>query len=256
MSEPIPEGGAAIITWAIRLTAAWGVIGVLFASLFALPTGTPAERAVFDMGFGLVIIWIVIGGLLQVRLREVIRARVVGIWLPWRVTFVLFCILMAMLEEVVTVTMTNSAPIFGVAYGEAYITASGHYLDVIFFHSVVAFVPMFIGWSWLLARYAYRPADVFLCFGLTGTLAEAGYGGIAQAINFGFWAFVYGLMVYLPAYCAPRDRGALPLRWWHYPLGVFFPYLAAIFYLAVLALLSTFVGIEPHPDIHFPPIGG
>ena len=47
------------------------------------------------------------------------------------------CILLAMLEEVVTTSMTNCAPLFGVKIGEAYITASSNYFDVILRHSVV-----------------------------------------------------------------------------------------------------------------------
>jgi hypothetical protein len=238
----------------IKLTAAWGIVSVTLAGVVLVQAASPAQRAVFGMGFGLIGIWSVIGGLLQVRFREAVRRQVRRIPLDWRVTFVLFCIVMAMLEEAVTVTMTNLAPLFGVGYGEAYITASGHYLDVILFHSVVAFVPMFVGWAWLLARYDFSPGAVFLLFGLTGTIGEAGFAGAQQLINFGFWVFVYGLMVYLPVYSIPRDRGAKPPRWWHYPLGVLFPYLSAMFYLGVLWALSAVFSIPVHPPIHFPPI--
>jgi hypothetical protein len=59
---------------------------------------------------------------------------------------------------------------------------------------------------------------VLLLFGITGSIAEA----IIQPTNLfgGFWVFVYGLMVYLPACTVPEDRPAKPPRWWCYPLAV------------------------------------
>ena len=112
---------------------------------------------------------------------------------------------MALLEEAVTTTMTNLAPVLGVAIGQAYITASANYLDVVLGHSVIVFVPMFAAWAWLLSRYDFRPAEVFLLFGLTGTLAEAGTFGPQMLAMAGVWVWVYGLMVWLPAYALPRQ---------------------------------------------------
>jgi hypothetical protein len=36
--------------------------------------------------------------------------------------------------------------------------------------------PMFVAWAATLRRVDFRPNAVFLLFGLTGTLAEAGFG--------------------------------------------------------------------------------
>ena len=69
---------------------------------------------------------------------------------------------MALLEEAVTTTMTNCAPLLGVSLGQAYITASSNYFDVILGHSVIVFVPQFAAWAWLLSRYDFQPAEVFL----------------------------------------------------------------------------------------------
>jgi hypothetical protein len=131
--------------------------------------------------------------------------------------------------------------------GAAYITASANYLDVVCRHSVVAFVPMFAGWAVMLRYYDFSPNAVFLLFGLTGVLAELMFGGAQALIGFGLWIFVYGLMVYLPAYAVPSDRGARRPRVWHYALAVLLPIGCAIpVALAVRAL---------HPvSIHFPPI--
>lgn len=54
----------------------------------------------------------------------------------WKKKFVVFATVLALIEEAITTTMTNLAPLFGVEIGEAYITASTNYVDVVLFHSV------------------------------------------------------------------------------------------------------------------------
>ena len=131
--------------------------------------------------------------------------------------------------------------------GAAYITASANYLDVVALHSVVVFVPMFIAWAWMLSRWDFSPAEVFLLFGLTGFLAEAQFAGTFNLAQAPFWIFVYGLMVWLPAASLPSRNGAKKPRWWAYPLAVILPFVFAIPVAVVVSLL--------HPvKIHFPPI--
>jgi hypothetical protein len=232
----------------IAALGVWGALTTGAAAAVVLTGAGPNSRAVIKMALGLVLLWIVLGGLLMRRLRDPLRAAVQKLHLDWRLKFVLFCTLLALVEEAVTVTMTNLAPVFGVPLGAAYITASADYFDVVGLHSVVVFVPMFIGWAWLLQRYDFSPNAVFLLFGLTGTLAEVSFGGAQQLLSLGFWTFVYGLMVYLPAYaCLPAGRDARQPRPWHYLLAVFFPDLFAI----PVAVVLHFI----HPvRIHFPPI--
>jgi hypothetical protein len=232
----------------ITAVGVWGGLTTAAVAAVVLIGGRSASRAVIKMALGLVLLWIVLGGLLTRRLRDPLRAVVQNLRLDWRIKFVLLCTLLALIEEAVTVSMTNLAPAFGVPPGAAYITASANYLDVVCLHSVVVFVPMFIGWAWLLNRYAFSPNAVFLLFGLTGTLADVSFGGAQQLLAFGFWTFVYGLMVYLPAYaCLPSERAAIQPRPWHYLLAVFLP---DLFVLPVAAGLHFI-----HPvKIHFPPI--
>ena len=175
-------------------------------------------RAVLGMGWGLIFLWIGVGGTLMYRFREPLREAVLKIRLGWQWKFILFATFLALVEEVVTTAMTNLAPLFGVKVGEAYITASTNYLDVVALHSVVMFVPLFVGWALILSRYAFSPFSVFLLFGLTGTVMETNFG-LKNPLEFGLWIFVYGLMVFLPAYCVPSERNTRPLRWWHYPLA-------------------------------------
>ena len=211
----------------------------------------PVERAVLAMAWGLILLWIGVGGTLMYRFREPIRQAVLKIRLDWRLKFILFATLLALAEEAITTTMTNLAPLFGVKVGEAYITASTNYLDVVALHSVVVIVPLFVGWAFILSRYAFSPFSVFLLFGLTGMAAETNLG-LKNPLEFGLWIFVYGLMVYLPAYCVPPERKLRSLRWWHYPLAVVVPFL-----FIPLVPLRFLLGLlfPHHPNIHFPPIG-
>ena len=181
------------------------------------------HRAVIGMAWGLILLWILLAGTLMHRFREPVRKAVSNIRLDWRLKFILLATTLALIEEGITTSMTNLAPLFGVKVGEAYIAASANYLDVVALHSVVVFVPMFVGWAILLWRYDFSPFAVFVLFGLTGTAAEMSFGGPQHALEFGLWIFVYGLMVYLPSYCVPSDRKTRAPRWWHYPLAAIAP---------------------------------
>ena len=194
----------------IILLAIWLGISTTIVLIIALTTMGPNSRAVIMMGAGLILLWVALGGSLMFIFRNRIRQTVLGLPGDWRIKFVLFATLLALLEEAVTVSMTNLAPVFGVPVGAAYITASANYLDVVTLHSVVVFIPMFIGWAFILSRWDFSPAVVFLLFGLTGTLAEVSFGGMQQFAQIAMWTFVYGLMVFLPAYCIPAERGAQP----------------------------------------------
>ncbi len=211
----------------------------------------PNLRAVIGMGWGLIILWILVGGSLGFFLREHVRRALGRGRLDWRVRFVLFATVMALIEEAITTTMTNLAPWFGVKIGEAYITASANYLDVVGLHSVVMFVGMFVGWALLLWRWRFTPFQVFLLFGITGLLAESLAFGPQHLAEFGLWIFVYGLMVYLPAYCVPPDRAARPVRWWHFPFAAVIPIFCVPLSPFPWIRLIFFPG---HPSLHFPPI--
>jgi hypothetical protein len=233
----------------VRIMATWLLASTALIT-FAV-AGNPIMRAVLEMGWGLILLWVVLGGLLMLRYRDPIRQRVEAIGLKWQLKFVLFATLLALVEEAVTTTMTNCAPLFGVKVGQAYITASANYIDVVTMHSVIVLVPLFVGWATMLSYVKFRPFAVFLLFGVTGTLAESLYGGPQHLLEFGMWLFVYGLMVFLPAYCIPQDRQAGPARWWHYPVAVFLPFLFEL--IVPVAAIPHWISPH-HPDVHFPPI--
>lgn len=143
-------------------------------------------RAAIGMTWEVIIFWIVICGGLMYRFREPIRNAVLKIQLPWQLKFVLFVTLLALLEEAITTAMTNLAPIFSVKIGEAYITASTNFFDVVFFHSVIVFLGPFIFWALALKRYDFSPFATFLIFGVSGVFAEVSFGGSQHFLEFGF----------------------------------------------------------------------
>jgi hypothetical protein len=197
----------------------------------------PAQRAVLLMGWGLILLWVAGAGLAMWRWRPLWCRLAAHVPLPWMPKFVLGCVLLALFEEAITTLMTNCAPLLGVRLGQAYITASANYLDVVGYHSVVVFVPMFVGWAFMLRWWRFPPFGVFLLFGLTGTLAEALTFGLQNLASFALWIFVYGLMVWLPSHWAPADRPARTPRWWTWPLAVVLPFL----FMPLLAVLAPWL---------------
>ena len=228
--------------------------GLLY--LIGMNATDPAEarraHGIASMVSGLLVIWVWAGGALMWRYRAAVVAPVRAIPLNWQVKFVLFATFLACVEEAMTVGMTNLAPLFGSKIGEAYITASTNWLDVIAFHSVVVFVPFFIALALMLTRWALSPFVVFLSFGAVGTVAEAVFAGnLGVLAMFPLWAFVYGLMVWLPACSLPSDRGARPAG-----PGVSLLLPVATFALAlpmVAPLVWLIAVVLGHPSIDFAP---
>lgn len=228
--------------------------GLLLFAMFAktlLFFGNPLLRAAIGMTWGVVVFWIAVCGGIMLRFREQIRNKVLKIRMQWQIKFVLFVTLLALLEEVITTTMTNLAPIFGVKIGEVDFTASTNFFDVVFFHSVIMFVGPFVFWALALKRYDIRPFAAFLIFGISGVFAEVLFGGLPNLLDFEYWIFVYGLMIYLPVYSLPsaEERGARPTRWYHKMLMVFLPAL----FIPLFAWIPAVVDPGHPQPTHFLP---
>ena len=253
MGEEIPArkqpAGSSLAPRIIKLLIAGLILSTGLLCLVASRTGAP-EVATVKMVCGLIVLWIVLGGALMHHFRDSVRQFIRGVPLDWRVKFTLFATLLALVEEAIAVLMTNLAPLLGVNQGEAYLTASTNYIDVVVFHSVVVFIPLFIAWAVLLTRYDFSPFAVFLLFGITGIFCEATINPVGAFFGVAQWIFIYGLMVYLPAYCLPRGRGARAVRWYHYVLAVPAAFLIA---LPLLVPITYFIGqvLEHPPGAHF-----
>lgn len=233
----------------VRILFVGVILTVGFLCLVALNAGAP-EVAMVKMVVGLIVLWIVLGGALMYHFRNQVREFIQSLPFDWRVKFVLFATMLALIEEMITVLMTNLAPSFGVKPGEAYITASTNYLDVVLFHSVVVFVPLFIAWAILLSRYDFSPFSVFLLFGLTGIVCEMTISPAGAVLGSAMWIFIYGLMVYLPAYCIPTERSARTVKWYHYLLVIPATFLIAMPLLLPIVYFVTQVLQHP-PGAHF-----
>ena len=193
------------------------------------------EGAILLMAATLALVWNVLGGVTMFLLRKRIRQWVAQSPLSPGPAFVLFSVSLALLEEVVTTTLTNLAPVFG--NSTAFITASKNYLEVVLWHSVIAIAPMFVVWAWLLARFKFSPGAVMLLFGINGVLAEWIIGGPALPMA-PFWIFVYGLMIFTPAYSYVAKPDVRPPRWFHYPAAIAGCLLASAAVALVVNLLA------------------
>jgi hypothetical protein len=202
----------------------------------------PVTRAQVEMTWGLVLLWVVLGGTAMYLLRDRVRASLAKARLGSRTEFFLFATGLILVEEAITTGMTNLAPEFGVEIGQAYITASANYLHVILFHSAVVIIPMFAAWAWLLGRYSFDPKAVTLIYGVTGALAESLSFGLQNIVGAGLWIWVYGLMVYLPAYCVAPIRAA------RRP-GARAVVLALVLPIVCGAIAAIFVLIVFHPPV-------
>jgi len=233
-----------------RLLIAIGIYSLLlvsFLNLVILSSGKVKDRAIFLMADGMILLWVIVGGSLTPMLRKHLVPRMVAIPIDWRLRFVLLSTIMALIEEAITTSMTNCAPLFGTTPEEAHITASTNSFHVVLCHSVIMFVPLFIAWAWMLSLWDFSPLKVLLLFGITGSIAEAGIN--PTSLIGGFWVFVYGLMVYLPACTVPGDRGARPLRWWHYPMAVFLPFPFVIPAGLVATFLRKWLDVQFLPGV-------
>lgn len=244
--QPTGSGVAPLI---IKLLITGLILSTGLLCLMVSQKGAP-EVATVKMVCGLITLWIVLGGVAMHHFRDSARKFIQGLPFDWRVKFTLFATLLALLEEAIAVLMTNLAPLLGVKSEEAHITASTSYLDVVLFHSVVVFVPLFIAWAVLLTRYDFSPFAVFLLFGCTGILCEATIHPVGAFFGVAQWIFIYGLMVYLPAYCLPRGRGARAVRWYHYVVAVPATFLIALpLLLPIIYLIGQ---VLKHPSgAHF-----
>lgn len=234
----------------VRILFTLVILTAVFLYIVAVETGKPEALATVKMTWGVIALWIVLGGALMHRFRDQARAFIQPLSFDWRVKFALFVTILALIEEAIAVSMTNLAPFFGAKVGEAYVTASTNYLDLVLFHSVVVFVPLFIAWALILSRYDFSPFAVFLLFGLMGIACEAAINPGGALIGAAPWIFIYGLMGYLPAYCIPADREARKPLWYHHVLAVPAAFLIASPLLIVIMYVITYV-LEHPQGAHF-----
>jgi hypothetical protein len=232
-------------------------IGIILNTAIFIITrfGSQPAYAVAGMAYAIYIVWCILLGGLMYLLKDVVKAVGGFFKLPWQLKFFLGFVSLALLEEAFTVSMTNLAPLFGAKLGEAFITASADYLDVVLYHSVILFIPIIAAFTWILRKYRFSPNQLFLFFGLIGTGMETLYGGFTSALEFSFWIPVYGLMIWLPAYAFAPEEGKV--RWYQYFITFVVIIVFWLLFFVIIALLglifpeSYFYQLLHHPRIHF-----
>ncbi len=223
------------------------VIALLVAQALLLMTlltigtrGVAVDHAIAQMGLWLVLVWVVGFGSVCVLWPGQL-VRVVAL-LPGgnALRFVLGCTLLALTEEAITTGLSNLHATFGDPTGEAMITASRNYPDVVLTHSVIVFVPMFVTWAWMLRTWDFTPFQVLILFGVTGTICEVMMTGPQQLLGFGAWIMIYGLMVYIPVLTAQNEAPRRPpIHAW--PTAVILPILSAIPVALIVMAIQPFL---------------
>src|SRR3989344_3238363 len=111
----------------IKIIGVYSIVVVTIISTFILVNAEPTDKAIIKMALGLIIIWVILLGSLMYKFRDHIKNFIQKIPLNWKLKFLIFATILALLEEIITTSMTNLAPIFGSEIGIAYITATNNY---------------------------------------------------------------------------------------------------------------------------------
>jgi hypothetical protein len=227
----------------LTILAIYGILAYIFTvTIILVGSKSFDEKTIILEAGGLILCWIIVGGLFMRAWRDPLVIAFRSWSIPWGLRFVLLTTFLAMMEEVVTTGLSFLARSLG-ASEKGIITASTNYFEVIGLNSVVVLVPLFAVWALMLRWWDFKPVEVKLLFGLTGTLAETTSFGSQNLLMVGFWVFVYGLMIWLPAWTIPSDRGARPVRWWHWLIAVFLPFVGNVpVAMVVILVRKAFYG--------------
>ena len=220
-----------------------GVYSLLFLTIlgftFSTSNATDNEKAIIKMSIVFIFIWVIICGSLMCFFRNSISNFIRIIPMNWKLKFFVSALLLILFEEIIATTITNLAPLFGGDIGKAFITASTNYFHVVLFHSVIMFIPFILVWTYLVSKYVFLPNQIFLLFGLLGTIGESFLNH--YALIAGFWFFVYGLMIYLPAYSLPKRENLKKPTLWAYCIAIIVPIIiSAPMSLIVIAIRNFF----------------
>lgn len=177
--------------------------------------GTRTDLAVATMSLGLLTIW---GGLFAfLQWRTMVRIGSSGrhMRVPVLLSFVMM-VGLALLAEAVSVSMTNTAPLWELDTDEAFITASADWWVVVSRHSVIVFLPQLLLIAWLHRRLSLNPFHWFIVYGMIGYANEwLAFKQAASWFSLPYWLIVYGWVVYLPTTLADSQRTNREYRFHH-----------------------------------------
>lgn len=223
-----------IIRFVIIITM---IIQVLLI-IHIINTGTTEDKAIITMSSGLLFLWVIVIGSMIYIFKNRIKILFTSSNL-YVLKFFLLAVVMCMIEEAIATTMTNTALLWGLSPNEVFITASPNYLEVITRHSLIVFVPQFLLWGYVLSKYYFAPNSVLILYGITGYLSEViAFGISSNVISIGFWIMVYGLIVYLPAYCLPRKALIAKPHPLFFPLMIILPLIITMLWIIILKSIN------------------
>ncbi|KAL0217444.1 hypothetical protein RCL1_008025 [Eukaryota sp. TZLM3-RCL] len=208
----------------------------LVAIQYALDKGTKRQKAIMTMTSGMLMLWVAVLGLIQYHFRHRLRlflSKFTRKLEPWCLFFLLsimsFCI-----KEAVATLLTNTAYLWDLSPIEASITASGNYLVVIK-HSFGDFLPIVVAWSILLSKIQFSAFQVLLLHGLHCYLGLSDvFGG--SLLSLGSTILVNGLCLYTPAFAAQWPLTRVRVRWFHYVVGILFPFVCHVLFFSLYQL--------------------
>ncbi len=224
--------------WMFLYGWAFGYHGLLWIHI--LNEGSKVDLAVVTMALGLLFIWGVVIALIQRRLIHLISPKHLS-KVKFFVLLILAMIGLALMAEVVSTIMTNTAYFWSLSPNEAYITASPNYIEVVTRHSVIVFIPQFLGVSLLHYRYQFKAFTWFILYGLVGYFNEwLAFGSAAAWVSIPFWMIIYGWIVYLPTHVITPMHERIQPKSYHYLLALVLPLLLSMpWALFVIASLHS-----------------
>lgn len=190
--------------------------------------GSRTDLALVTMALGLLTLW---GGLIaaiQWRLMHRAKTSKRSFRFPVLVSF-LMMVGLALIAEVVSTAMTNTASLWGLSTDEAFITASANWWVVVSRHSVIVFLPQLWMIAWLHQRLSLRAFHWFIVYGLIGYVNEwLAFGEAASWVSVPFWMIIYGWIVYLPTTIVQSKNAGQSFKWSHSVLAFIGPLLLSM----------------------------
>lgn len=184
--------------------------------------------AIVSMALGLLFIWGVLVALLQIKLINSIKPVNIQTFKAI-VVVVGFMTLLALIAEIVSTSMTNTASLWNLSPSEAYITASPNYIEVVTKYSVIAFIPQFLGVALIHSKYKFTGFQWFIIYGIIGYLNEwLAFGEAASWVSIPYWIIIYGWIAYLPTQVIRPLKDRLNVKFYHYVLAVLWPILISV----------------------------
>ena len=220
----------------IYVLSVWSILFMTFVSIYTYSEGDNNSIAIIKMSLLLIFVWVIILGIIQYVLRDMVK-YLVNMSNDWKLKFFSLVLFMMLIKETIAVIITNQVSLFGGEYSKAFITVHSNYFIVMLF-SVIVFIPMIIAWIYLLSKYDFKHYEAFLLFGLTGVIVEILINPFAATA--GLWIFIYGLFIWLATYCLPERN--LPRPGYNtYIIAVFLPVIASIpFAFIIMFICSIF----------------